>query len=89
MSATLLPPCIAQDRVDLEWLVDVTASLRFAGEADTRLYCWFAKHQVLAALLEVAEALGQRAGQVRCGCTGCVDMLAAAFGALGAPLVAG
>jgi hypothetical protein len=56
---------LPQDRVDIEWLAEVTSSLRFGGEADTQLYCWLAKEGVLAALLEVAEVLGSRPGQVR------------------------
>ncbi|PRW44275.1 hypothetical protein C2E21_6731 [Chlorella sorokiniana] len=52
-----------KDRVDIEWLAEVTSSLRFGGEADTQLYCWLAKECVLAALLEVAEVLGSRPGQ--------------------------
>ena len=58
-------PALLQDRVDIEWLSEVTSSLRFGGEADTRLYCWLAKDGVLGALLEVAEELGLRPGQVR------------------------
>lgn len=54
--------------MDLEWLAEITSSLRYGGEADTALYCWLAKEGVLAALLEVAEAQGSRPAQVRVAC---------------------
>lgn len=49
-----------QATIEVSWLYHVVCALRFAGQAQTTLYCWMARDGVAEALAATGRALAQR-----------------------------